>query len=139
MRLPNSTTCAMFFVLGAAISLTLDFFGFTPLANVSGFDSPIQLFNGAVFLVPVIFLICGILIGFFTKKSKLSAIIYAACLGQCQTILPPILYFFVFNAQQGSFFEVVLRSLCGIVMTVPSAAIVYDIKAMSRKKKNARK
>lgn len=138
-RLPKSTTCAIFFVLGAAISLVLDFFGFTPLANVSGFNSPIQLFNGAVFLVPVIFLICGILIGLFTKKSKISAIIYAACLGQCQTILPPILFYFVFNAQLGTFFEVVLRSFCGIVMTVPSAAMVFEMKVFQEFKKNRKR
>lgn len=135
MRLPKSTTCAVFFLLGGAISLILDFFGFTPLSTVSGFNSTIQLFDGAVFLVPVVFLICGILIGLFTKRSELSAILYAACLSQCQTILPPILYFFVFNTQQGSLLDVLLRMFSGIVMTVPSAVLVYDMKTLSRIKK----
>lgn len=127
MKIPKSMNCAFLFVLGAFVSLALDILGIMPLSTVSVLGSNIHVSNLEYFVLPAVYIIGGIIIGAVSKNNG-SACIYAACFGQCQTILPLIIYYFILH--EGTPLDIWLRAISGMFLSVPFAGIAFSIKTL---------
>lgn len=127
MKIPKSMNCAFLFVLGAFVSLVLDILGVMPLSTVSVLGSNIHVSNLEYFALPAVYIVGGIIIGLVSKSNGASCI-YAACFGQCQTILPLIIYYFILH--EGAPLDIWLRAISGMFLSVPFAGIAFSIKTL---------
>lgn len=134
MRFAKPLNCALIFFLGAFVSLVLDILGVMPLSTVSVLGSDIHVSSIDYFILPATYIVGGIIIG-LVSKSNGSSCIYAACFGQCQTILPLIIYYLVLH--KGTPMDIWLRAVSGVFLSVPFAGIAFSIKTLV--KNNLRK
>lgn len=127
MKIPKPLNCALLFFLGAFISLALDILGLMPFSVVSVLGSNIHVSGLEYFALPAVYIVGGIIIGAISKNNG-SACIYAASFGQCQTILPLIIYYFILH--EGAPLDIWLRAVSGMLLSVPFAGIAFSIKTL---------
>lgn len=137
MRIPRvrakQFTGLMLFVFGAIISMVLDIIGMTSISTVSVFNSPIYLPDYAQYFLPFIFIIMGFIAGIMSKTNA-DAVIYGACIGQCQTLLPLVAFYFILH--KGTAFEIWCRALCGLPLTACFAGVGFSVKKLVKNRKS---
>lgn len=125
-------TSLILFISGAVISMLLDIIGITSISTISLFNSPINLPDFMQYLLPVVFMVAGFITGMLSKTNA-DSIIYGSCIGQCQTLLPLIVFYFILH--KGSALEIWCRALCGIPLTASFAGIGFSVKKLIKNRK----
>lgn len=123
----NPMVSAVLFVFGAVFCLMLDIIGIMPLAPKSVLNSPLNFSQYTIFVLPLAYIVMGIVVGIVSKTS-VKASIYGASVGQCQTILPLIIYYFILH--EGAGFEIWLRAFCGLPLSLSFAGIAFSVKSL---------
>lgn len=122
--------CLALFAAGGALCVVMELLGFNVLSD----HVLINGVNAASLPVPLILMIVygvsGAVIGLLSK-SVIDAAVYGACLGQCQLLLPLILYYAVLHS--GTVLDIWVRALCGIFLSFSMAGAFFSIKKLIRK------
>lgn len=127
----NPMVSAVLFVFGAVFCLMLDIIGIMPLAPKSVLNSSLDFSQHTVVVLPLAYIVIGIIVGLVSKTSA-KATIYGASVGQCQTILPLIIYYFILH--EGTGVEIWLRAFCGLPLSMSFAGIAFSIKSLLKNK-----
>lgn len=122
--------CLILFILGAVLCIVLDILGVTSITIKSVFNSPIDLPVPSWVILPLTYIILGAVTGILSKRPY-DAAFYGACLGQCQTLLPIIAFYFILHT--GNEFEMFWRALCGIPLSASFAGIAFYTKRLITK------
>ncbi|MGN1456324.1 MAG: hypothetical protein ACI4XP_00065 [Acutalibacteraceae bacterium] len=137
MEIPRIKTkafiCLILFISGAIISVVLDIIGITSISTESVLNSSIHLPDFAQYLLPVVFIAAGLITGMVSKNNT-DAVIYGLCVGQCQTLLPLIAFYFILHT--GTDFEIWCRALCGLPLTASFAGIGFSLKSLLKNRKS---
>lgn len=137
MKIPRIKTkafiCLILFILGAIISVALDMIGITSISTEPVFSFALSMPDFAQYLLPVVFIIAGLVTGLLSKNNT-DAVIYGSCIGQCQTLLPLIAFYFILH--NGTDFEIWCRALCGLPVTAAFAGIGFSLKALIKSRKS---
>ena len=115
------------FIMGAVFCVLPEIFGISAVA-AKPFLRPLTEIPvpDKVFL-PLLFGIPAVITGLFTKRTY-NAAIYGACIGQCQFLLPFLLYFLM--TPDGDALEIVWRMCCGLPLTASLAGAAYSVKTL---------
>lgn len=122
--------CLALFAAGGVLCVVMELLGLNVLSDhvlISGANAmslPVPL---TLMLVYGVF---GAVIGMLSK-SVIDAAVYGACLGQCQLLLPIILYYAFLHSSTP--FDIWVRALCGILLSLSMAGAFFSIKKLIRK------
>lgn len=123
--------CLLLFVTGGITCVLLDILGVNSISTVSLMNSPIDFPLPVYIMLPLTYIIIGVFIGIFSK-STYDAVIYGASVGQCQFLLPLIMYYFFLHNE--TYFDIWWRSLCGIVLAASFSGAAFEIKKLIKDK-----
>lgn len=123
----NQRNCLIFFMVGGILCVILDVIGIGAVTPAMLFHTSVTISLTEYIAVPVVFAIAGAVMGIGTKRQP-AALFYGACIGQCQFLLPLILYYLILHS--GSDFDAWWRALCGLPLTTAFAGIGYSIKTL---------
>ncbi len=130
MRLPrlilNQKLCLILFAAGAAVSVILELLGIKAMTTADFIPAAAHLQVSPYIALPVVYAVAAAAAGFMTKRNG-NAPVYGACLGQFQLLMPIILLFIL---RDGSAFDAIWRSLCGLPLTASVAGAAYSIKKL---------
>lgn len=124
----NQKLCLLLFAAGVAISVAADLLGISAVTVEPVFGKQIIPVD-PVILTACIYAAGGIITGIMTKRRG-NAPFYGASLGQCQFLLPAIMYMITGSGEP---MDIVWRTLCGIPLTAAAAFISFTIKRLIRK------
>lgn len=123
--------CLWLFVTGGMLCVLLDIIGVSSISTESLMHSTINFPLPVYIMLPLTYIIAGVLIGVFSKNTY-DAVIYGASIGQCQFLLPLIMYYcFIHN---GTYFDIWWRALCGIVLAASFSGAAFEIKKLVKSK-----
>ncbi len=123
----NQRNCLIFFMVGGLLCVILDVIGIGAVTPAMLFHTPVTIPLPDYIAVPTVFAIAGAILGIGTKRQP-AALFYGACIGQCQFILPLILYYFILH--RGTDFDAWWRAFCGLPLTTAFSGIGYSVKAL---------
>ncbi len=136
MQLPriivNRKAALILFIIGLMLCVLPELIGVSAVAAKPFLHSLTEIPVPDMLVLPLIFGIPAAMIGFCTKR-KYNAAIYGACLGQCQFLLPFILYFLL--TPDADALEVFWRMCCGMPLTASVAGAVYTLRQLKISKK----
>ncbi len=132
IKLKRNLALALF-ILGAAFCVLPELAGIGMVSAKPFIKSIVDIPLPDMALVPLLYCIPSVIIGLCTKRNY-NAAIYGACLGQCQLLLPFILFFLL--TPDGDALEALWRIFCGIPLTASIAGAVYSVKKLLLSKKS---
>lgn len=123
--------CLILFIIGGIACVILDLLGVSSISDETLLRSSVEFPLPAQVMLPVTYIALGAVIGLFSGRLT-DAAIYGACLGQCQFILPIVIYYLFLHS--GTAFEIWWRALCGPVLALSFAGISFSIKNLLKGK-----
>lgn len=123
--------CLLLFITGGILCVLLDIIGVRSVSTESLMHSTISFPLPVYIMLPLTYIISGILIGSFSKNTY-DAVIYGASFGQCQFLLPLVMYYFFFH--DGTYFDIWWRALCGIVLAASFSGAAFEVKKLIKGK-----
>ena len=118
------------FSAGAAICAALELAGVNALSTEKLFPAQIELPFPDLLIMAVVYAVFGIVAG-IVSKTKYEAVFYGFSGGQCQFLIPLIIYYGVLH--RGDVFQIWLRSLCGIPYMPLFVLAAFGIKYLIKK------
>lgn len=118
------------FSTGAAICAALELAGVNALSTEKLFPAQIELPFPDLLIMAVVYAVFGIVAG-IVSKTKYEAVFYGFSGGQCQFLIPLIIYYGVLH--RGDVFQIWLRSLCGIPYMPLFVLAAFGIKYLIKK------
>ncbi len=129
MKLPiiilNRKLCLALFAVGALLCLALELCGVAAATPRMLFGRTADFPVPDAAIVAAVYAAAAVVTGAMSKRSTVNAVIYGACLGQCQLLLPMILTVTLYRADSA---DVLWRSLCGMPLTACAAGAVFSVK-----------
>ena len=123
--------CLALFAAGGVVCVVMELLGICVLSDhvlISGVNA---LSLPAPLMLMLVYGVFGAVIGLLSK-SVIDAVVYGACLGQCQLLLPLILYYAFLHS--GTPFDIWSRALCGIIFSLSMAGAFFSLKKLIVKK-----
>ena len=127
--LADQKKCLILFAAGGLNCVLLDLIGVGSAVSARLFRTPMDFPLPDVIVLPLFYTAAGIIVGLLAKR-VFEALSFGACFGQCQFLLPAIMYMITGSGEP---MDIVWRTLCGIPLTAAAAFISFTIKRLIRK------
>ena len=112
--LADQKKCLILFAAGGLYCVLLDLIGVGSAVSARLFRTPMDFPLPDVIVLPLFYTAAGIIVGLLAKR-VFEALSFGACFGQCQFLLPLILYYFILHS--GMKEQAWARAVCGIPLT----------------------